>query len=281
MPVSLARVLFVDDEPDVLHAISRALRKNRARWDMVFAIGGPAGLEEVRRATCDVVITDMRMPVLDGAALIGHVRDHDPTTYRFVLSGFSDITTVIDAMPIAHQFFDKPCDLRLLSAAIDQACRLRPLLAGTREIVERVPATPPRLYHQLAALVARPGIQAGQVVRVIERDPRVKLVELAAELLETEPASIGDAVTRLGITLVPAVALAAHAFEVLAVSPELRQRSIIAARAARDEPEAFTAALLRDVGAALAPDRTPAVTASLVSHWCVPLAIVEAAAFAS
>ncbi|MCX5745609.1 MAG: response regulator [Proteobacteria bacterium] len=114
-------MLFVDDDPNVLRGIGKALR--RQKWDMVFATGGPAGLEEVRQRGFDVVVSDMRMPELDGWGLLRQVRALDPTTFRIILSGYSELNTVPHtpsiAPPLAHQLFEKPCDLRVLAAAVD------------------------------------------------------------------------------------------------------------------------------------------------------------------
>src|SRR5690242_19539811 len=57
------RILFVDDDPPLLSGLSKALRKYRDRWAMVFAGSGEAALAEVRTAGFDVVVSDMRMPV--------------------------------------------------------------------------------------------------------------------------------------------------------------------------------------------------------------------------
>src|SRR5215813_12408981 len=136
------RVLFVDDDPQLLSGLSKALRKHRDRWAMVFAGSGEAALTEIGKAGFDVVVSDMRMPVMDGAALLAHVRDADPSTIRMILSGFSDRTAIARALPVAHQFFNKPCDLAELAAAIDRGCQLRTLFAGDamREVTTRIGA---------------------------------------------------------------------------------------------------------------------------------------------
>src|SRR5215470_6692521 len=182
----MRRILFVDDDPQLLSGLSKALRKYRDRWAMVFAGSGDAALAEIRRAPFDVVVSDMRMPVMDGAALLAHIRDEDPSTIRMILSGFSDRTAIVRALPVAHQFFNKPCDLAELAAAIDRACSLRalfasaPMQAVTGRLGELPP--PPVLYHELAAQLASAEVSVGEITSVIERDAelRARVLQLAS-----------------------------------------------------------------------------------------------------
>jgi CheY-like chemotaxis protein len=70
----MKRVLFVDDEPMILQGIQHSLRSMRAEWEVEFASGGAEALEMMERAPFDVVITDMRMPGMDGAQLLELVK---------------------------------------------------------------------------------------------------------------------------------------------------------------------------------------------------------------
>ena len=83
----MRRVLFVDDESHVLESLRDALRPWRRHWDMTFAPERPAALEALEREPFDVVVSDMRMPGMDGAELSREVQRIQPTTVRIVLSG--------------------------------------------------------------------------------------------------------------------------------------------------------------------------------------------------
>jgi YesN/AraC family two-component response regulator len=86
----MKRILFVDDESRVLDGLRRMLYAQRQRWEMEFALGGEAALEACEKGAFDVVVSDMRMPGMDGATLLGHIRDRYPSSARVILSGFSE-----------------------------------------------------------------------------------------------------------------------------------------------------------------------------------------------
>ena len=71
-------VLFVDDEQAILDGLRNSLRKERKRWEMTFALGGQQALEAMKQSPADVVITDMRMPGMDGAELLRQIQRDFP-----------------------------------------------------------------------------------------------------------------------------------------------------------------------------------------------------------
>src|SRR5580765_2202084 len=92
-------VLFVDDEQAILDGLRNSLRKERKRWDMTFALGGQQALEEMKKTPADVVITDMRMPGMDGAELLRHIQRDFPAAARIVLSGQAERESIMRALP--------------------------------------------------------------------------------------------------------------------------------------------------------------------------------------
>lgn len=89
------RILFVDDEPKILMALRRSLRGLRNEWEMVFADGGAAALEQCAAAPFDVVVSDARMPGMEGSHLLGEVAKLYPDTVRMVLSGQCSRSSVL------------------------------------------------------------------------------------------------------------------------------------------------------------------------------------------
>ncbi len=98
----MRRILFVDDEPNVLAGVRRTLYGMRSEWDMAFAEGGEKALEMFREAPFDVVVSDMRMPGMDGAELLRRIKAEYPRTIRFILSGHSDKEMIIRSVGLAH-----------------------------------------------------------------------------------------------------------------------------------------------------------------------------------
>ncbi len=117
----MRRVLFVDDEPNLLQALRFMLRSYRADWQMVFVDSGAAALRELAKGPFDVVVSDMCMPQMDGAELLAVVARRWPTTTRLLLSGYADETSLERARQVAHVCLDKPCAADELCAAIE-AC---------------------------------------------------------------------------------------------------------------------------------------------------------------
>jgi DNA-binding NtrC family response regulator len=103
-------VLFVDDEANVLSGLKRMLRSLRHEWTMEFVDGGEAALAYMSEHPIDVIVSDMRMPGMDGATLLKEVATRHPGAVRIALSGQSDQETLMKVAGIAHQYLSKPCD---------------------------------------------------------------------------------------------------------------------------------------------------------------------------
>ena len=83
--MSAPRILFVDDEPLILQGFRNLLWKKRNEWELVFANGGEQALEEMSRGPFDLVISDMRMPGMDGATLLNEISDRYPRAVPLVI----------------------------------------------------------------------------------------------------------------------------------------------------------------------------------------------------
>jgi len=178
------RILFVDDEPMVLKGLERLLRGMRHEWEMEFVASGQAALEAMARAPFDVVISDMRMPGMDGAELLDQVKKRFSQTVRVVLSGQSDKDAVIRAVRPTHQYLSKPCDVEELKHRLRCALTLRDMLDSPdlKQRVSQVETLPslPSLYQALRRQLesAHPSLrEAGEIV---SRDPSMtaKLLQL-------------------------------------------------------------------------------------------------------
>lgn len=121
-------VLFVDDEASVLDGLRRSLFSHGEQWKMLFAQSGRAALDLLGRHPVDVVVSDMRMPELDGATLLERVRVLQPAAARIILSGYSDGQSLRRILGPAHQYLQKPCSAATLTAAVSRALAVRALL---------------------------------------------------------------------------------------------------------------------------------------------------------
>lgn len=114
------RILFVDDDPQILRALRNVLRRDAGRWDLVFVEGGQAALDELAKGQFDVVVSDMHMPDVDGERLMEYVRESAPSTMRLIVSGSVDDGDAARARTLAHELLEKPCPPGVLRAAIER-----------------------------------------------------------------------------------------------------------------------------------------------------------------
>lgn len=132
-----SQVLLVDDEQNVLSALRRGLR---GRFELETAEGGPAALEMIRdRGPYAVVVTDMRMPEVDGLDVLSSVRKSHPDTMRVMLTGNADQKTAIDAVNqgAIFRFLNKPCPAEVLGNTIEEAMRQHQVQAAERTLLTR------------------------------------------------------------------------------------------------------------------------------------------------
>lgn len=177
------RILFVDDEANVLSGLRRMLRGQRDIWDMQFASSGPAALSMMQEESFDVIVTDMRMPSMDGAELLTQVSKLYPKTVRLVLSGQSEHEKIFRAIGPAHQFMSKPCDPDVLVGTIERACGLQSLMhdESLKQIVSQVSFLPslPSLYHDLVSALESDNCSVEHIGTMIGND-----IALSAKVLQ-------------------------------------------------------------------------------------------------
>lgn len=147
------RILFVDDEPNLLEGLKRMLRPFRHEWEMEFVENGATALECLDQTNWDVVVSDVRMPSMNGVELLNKIKKQHPQTVRLLLSGQADKQLIMDAVGPAHQYLAKPCDAEVLKTTISRACALGDLLQDEKikQLVSQIESIPslPSLYFQL------------------------------------------------------------------------------------------------------------------------------------
>ncbi|MGH9699516.1 MAG: HDOD domain-containing protein [Candidatus Acidiferrales bacterium] len=277
----MKRVLFVDDEPEILRRIERMLDPQREQWEMAYAAGGEAALSLMGTAPFDVVVSDMRMPGVDGAVLLQAVCEQFPSVVRIVLASQAEMEGALRAVPVAHQFLLKPCDPNMLRVSIERATSLsnilsNKLLASLVGSVKDLPVLP-RTYMALREKLASPNAPLREIVGLVEQDVSIcakilQLVNSALFGLPREISTVQSAVTYLGIEMVQNLVLSSEVFSVfekVEMVPgfsfeEMQAHSQLVAKIAtlirapaHVHGAAVVAALLHDVGKLVLAMRSP------------------------
>ena len=131
------RILCVDDDPNILQAYQRALRK---QFHLEPALGGEEALAAIReQGPYAVVVSDMRMPGMDGVELLSLVRQLAPDTVRMMLTGNADQQTAIDAVNegCIFRFLTKPCPPENFAKALRAAIEQHRLITAERELLTK------------------------------------------------------------------------------------------------------------------------------------------------
>ena len=110
-------ILFVDDEANILSGLKRMLRSMRNEMDFYFAESGQDALKLLAEQEINVIVSDMRMPGMDGATLLTTVMEQYPQIIRIMLTGHADDKSILQTIPVVHQFLAKPSDPETLKAS--------------------------------------------------------------------------------------------------------------------------------------------------------------------
>ena len=289
-------ILFVDDEQAVLDGFRRMLHPMHDQWHMDFAPNGRTALDMMAKDTYDVIISDMQMPGMNGAELLGKVKECYPQVIRIVLSGQSDISALPQMLRVAHQFLSKPVESKRLIFKVSRARALKDMLRddALSKLILRMEALPshPSLYIELRdeLSILEPSTQ--KVGDIVSRDMGLTLKVL--QIINSgffpthrpvlDPRLMVDA---LGINTIMDIAdlttVLPERDRALSTLPPLgdlwehsRRAGKIARAIARAESinqeitdEAYLAAFMHDIGKII-------LTAHLPDKYAIMLSLVEA-----
>jgi HD-like signal output (HDOD) protein len=268
------RILFVDDEEFALRGLDRLLRSMRDEWDMEFVDSGDKALASMAEAHFDVIVSDMRMPGMNGAELLNEVMKRHPKTVRLILSGYADRDLILKCVGSTHQYLAKPCDAKTLKMTVRRAAHLEESLKSEalRLLVNRCSVLPsvPALYSEIVEILQDPEADVETVGAIMVKDVAMtakilKLVNSAFFGLGNEISSPGEAVAYLGTDTIKSLILVTHAFSNAVIRVDgfsmesLWTHSLEVSNAAKAVAfyegaekklidEAFAAGLLHDVG---------------------------------
>jgi HD-like signal output (HDOD) protein/CheY-like chemotaxis protein len=244
-------------------------------WEVITASTGPAALAELGRGEFDVLVADLDLPELDGAALLNQTRREHPKTLCFILATEADRDRVMQNVLGAHQFLSKPCNAATLKSHIERALALDLWIASNsmRELVSRVRTFPtvPTLYLEVLSALRSPDATTEQVGRIIARDMAMttKLLQVINSACFGIPRRINDPVEAVGLMGFDAVKSMVMAIKLLSQYDKIKpvyfsidrlwRHSTDVARSAKQlvlmhtddavlAETAFTAGLIHDMG---------------------------------
>jgi HD-like signal output (HDOD) protein len=275
------RVLFVDDEPAILRVLQMGMRSMTGVWDIEFAASGEEALVLIEKSPFDVVVSDMRMPGMNGAQFLNQVWRMHPQTVRIVLSGYADLSEVVKCVGLTHQFLEKPCSLDDLKNCVKRVTAVKSQLPNDQiskltASLQNLPSLP-ELYLEIADALQSPTASAERIAGIASKDPAIaaKLLQLSNSAFfgfSHKIATVEEAVQLLGAGVIQSLAMAVPLFSSFSRAKcpsfsidQLWEHSIQAAflsqRIVRDQfqdfhlaEQAFCAGLLHDLGKIILAD---------------------------
>jgi response regulator RpfG family c-di-GMP phosphodiesterase len=253
MPAHVPTVLTVDDEPAILSSLRRLLRGGGYR--ILQAGSGADGLALLRTEPVDVVISDMRMPEMDGAQFLEQVRALDPRIGRILLTGYADIGSTVAAVNRGQiqRYVAKPWDDQDLLLVVRDAMDRRDLERRHDALLDLTRRQNDELQRANEALEGRVAARTAELQQV-----NAMLETAFADLERTFMTTVGVFAGLLEMR----EGSAGHARRVAALARETARRLGLAEHELRD---VYLGALLHDVGKIALPDALIGKPVSLLS----------------
>jgi HD-like signal output (HDOD) protein len=268
----MKNIVFVDDEQELLDGLRARLYKHRHDWRMQFVLSAEEAIAVFEQGAVDLIVSDVRMPKMDGCQLLGIIKQRWPKTIRIIVSGYNDAVQALSLTSLAHQYIAKPCDAGQLENVIDRCFHVQELLSEERlrNVVGRIGNLPtlPKTYGRMQAALSRPTVTAAEIAAIVNTDAAIacKVLQISNSAffrLSKPVVSIRDAVTYLGFATVGNLVLSAEMFsrwkspkDPLGMDPEQLQNHAQSAAAAckslaggrANENDAWLAGFLHDIG---------------------------------
>jgi putative nucleotidyltransferase with HDIG domain len=174
----MKRILFVDDDRNILDGLSRMFHAQRNEWQLAFAQNVSQAIDLLRADPFDIVVSDIRMPGMNGSNLLQVVQMSFPNVLRIVLSGYFEREATLEAAGLAHDYIAKPCTVEKLRGAIDRLLRAASVLTdeSARRVVGAIGSLPSlgRGAATLLAALQRPETRIEDIGGLTEEEPGVR-----------------------------------------------------------------------------------------------------------
>jgi HD-like signal output (HDOD) protein len=215
------KILFIDDEPNILQGYRRTLHPMRNIWKLEFAQSGTEALEKLKESKFDAVISDMRMPGMDGTELLEEVSKTYPDTLRIILSGTADEQLILKSLTPTHRFLTKPIDPSELKLILERALFLQDTLENQdlKNLISKISRIPsqPSLYTKLIKELKSPDFSIKKIVQIVSQDVSMtakilKIINSSYFGLRREIKTLDQAITYLGINTLKAIVFSVEVF---------------------------------------------------------------------
>lgn len=212
-------VMFVDDEKFILRSLKRLFKSES--FDSVYMSSGKEALEYLETQSVDLIVSDIRMPEMDGYELLKEIKAKYPKILRVALSGFTESKTIYRLIEknIAKLYLFKPWDNDELKANINRVLEFEDVLMSSDllELINNLDAIPalPELYHNLTDLIERDA-DIEEVGKVIEKDQAIssKVLKLAnSAFYGRKTGDLSQAIMGIGLNNLKNIVLSSSFFK--------------------------------------------------------------------
>ncbi len=215
------KVLFVDNDSNILTGLKRMLRPMRQEWDMEFTNSGENALKMLALTPFDVIVSEMHMPGMSGSQLLTEVMNLYPQSVRILLSGESDLDKIMESTKMTHQYLSKPCEAETLKLTVNRSFSLKNVLSNEslKKLVSQMESLPslPSLYIEIQEEIESPSSSLQKIGEIISKDVGMtakilQLVNSAFFGLPRQVSSPVHAVNYLGLDIIKALVLSVQIF---------------------------------------------------------------------
>ncbi|WP_027857561.1 HDOD domain-containing protein [Marinobacterium jannaschii] len=210
------KILFIDDEINILNSLRRLMRRYRQDWECEFCNDPFQAVELFTQQSYDLIVSDMRMPGMNGSKVLAEASRLQPGSIRVILSGYSEQDSFIEASKWCHIFMPKPYDEESIQSLLKRARVLKEMhleqsekqrLGGLSEL-----PVLPEIYQEVDLLLGQEDFSAAQLGALITREPVMlaKIIQLANSAFFALPepvASAEEAVVALGTDVIRGLVL--------------------------------------------------------------------------
>lgn len=216
------RVLFVDDELSMLNAFKRGMSLHCSDWQVEYCNSPSTALQLLPTFEPWVVVSDKRMPEMDGAVFLHAVGQKSPEAVRVLLTGDTSPEVAFEVADVAHILLAKPFQFDTIIDVLHRAhcLRLLPVSHSIRHQIGAIEHFPvlPKVYQELVEYLKRDDIETKEIARIISQDPSIlaKLMQLANSAFMgflNHATSARGVVVRLGTELIKNVVLCVGIFK--------------------------------------------------------------------